>query len=252
MSHDNPRGSGQTPASIARNIAFFREHHEAYRQNIQALDTYASIRTAINDALRGVQRLLDIGNGGVFDYDTTIVPSIVALDLFFEEPPAAFACPPNVTLKTGSALAIPEPSDSFDGVLMVMLIHHLVGPTVDDSLGNVEGACREAFRVLRPGGKLIVVESCVPSWFYAFERLVFPLASRFIGRFLPHPMTLQYPTPVIAEVLEKHGRAIEVLPIPKGRWVFQYGYKYPSRLTPANPYRFIANKSSGPQNVLAR
>ena len=95
MSHDNPRGSVQTPASIARNIAFFREHHEAYRQNIQALDTYASIRTAINDALRGVQRLLDIGNGGVFDYDTTIVPSIMALDLFFEEPPAAFACPGN-------------------------------------------------------------------------------------------------------------------------------------------------------------
>jgi SAM-dependent methyltransferase len=183
------------------------------------------MRAWINHALTGVHRLLDIGNGGVFAYDTTIVPHIVALDLFLGDLPPAWTYPANVTLKTGSALSIPEPPESFDGILMVMLLHHIIGGTVGESLLNVGRALREAYRVLRPGGRLIVVESCVPRWFYAFERLAFPLASRLVARLLTHPMTLQYPMPLLVEELGKHFAAVEVALIPKGRWVLQYGWR---------------------------
>jgi len=242
MSQDHDSSPGQTDTSLSKNISFFREHHHLYEQNINELDTYIAIRASVNQALQGINQLLDIGNGGVFDYETSLVRTIVALDLFFDHLPASFSRPANVTLRTGSALNIPEQDDTFDGVLIVMLIHHLVGRTVKESIRNVDQAVREAFRVLRPGGRLIILESCVPRWFYLFENAVFPFAAAVINAILPHPATLQYPASLIRSILRRHSPSVEVLRIPKGRYILQFGYKFPSILTPAIPYRFIAYK----------
>ena len=82
----------------------------------------------------------------------------------------------------------------------------------------------------------------MPKWFYGFEKVVFPLATKLIGRFLEHPPTLQYPPEMIFEFLKRHAAEVEVTPIPKGKWILQYGMKYPAALTPAVPYRFVAHK----------
>lgn len=237
----------QTDKSVAKNMSFFGKHRDEYNKNVQELDTYKAIRGSIDEALRGIDRLLDIGNGGVFDYETNIVGSIVALDLFFDELPNSFTCPSNVTLRTGSALTIPEPDESFDGVLIAMLIHHLVGRTIKESINNIHCAVREAFRVLRPGGRLIIVESCVPRWFFSLENLLFPVAAPLINVLLRHPATLQYPTSLIARIVEQFSPSVENLRIPKGRYILQFGYKFPSVLTPASPHRFVAHKSNPPQ-----
>jgi SAM-dependent methyltransferase len=234
----------QSDTSVAKNISFFRDNRDSYDRMVQQLDTYVAMHHSLNNALRGINRLLDIGNGGVFDYDTSIIPSIVALDLFFDDLPASFSCPANVTLNTGSALSIPEPNDSFDGVLVAMLIHHLVGTTVKESVANVHRAIGEAFRVLQPGGRLIILESCVPRWFYGLERAVFPIAAPLINAILAHPATLQYPASLLARMMTQYTTNLEVCRIPKGRYILQFGYKIPSVLTPTNPYRFIAHKRS--------
>ena len=234
--------SAQTDVSIAKNKSFFGENLGAYNHNVQQLDTYAAIRNAINPAVAGVDQLLDIGNGGVFDYDTALVRSIVAMDLLFEEYSPAAPVPSNITFKAGSALEIPAENESFDGAIMTMLLHHLVGATVSQCVQNCRRAIGEALRVLRPGGRLVIVESCVPRWFYHFERLVFPLASPLIGWLSSHPATLQYPAAMLTKMIEEHNLRPEVLPIPKGRWVLQYGVKFPSALTPVNVFRFIARK----------
>ena len=236
------RGVGQTDKSIHKNISFFRDNVRSYSENVQQLDTYAAIRAAIGGAVKGINRLLDIGNGGVFDYDVAAVPSIVALDLFLGDIDTS-SYPSHITFKTGSAFDIPEGNESFDGVIMVMLLHHLVGKSAGESLANVRVAIREALRVLRPGGKLIVVESCVPTWFYLFERAVFPLASRLINVVLSHPATLQYPVNVIAEIADAATSQVDIFRIPKGRWVLQYGYRFPSILTPISVYRLVIHKS---------
>jgi len=248
MSRDHDLRFRQTDKSVAKNISFFGKHRDEYDKNVQELDTYKAIRGSLNEALRGIDRLLDIGNGGVFDYDTSTVHNIVALDLFLDDlPPDTF--PAHVTPKTGSALDIPEPDESFDGVLLSMLIHHLVGNTVKESLNNVRCAVREAFRVLRPGGRLIVLESCVPPWFYFFERTVIPLASLLMNVILSHPATLQYPAAVITKIVGEYSPSLEVTHIPKGRWIIQYGFKFPSALTPAQPFRFVAHKPNSPKTV---
>lgn len=249
MSRDHDLRFRQTDRSVAKNKSFFGKHRDEYDKNVQELDTYKAIRGSINETLPGIDRLLDIGNGGVFDYETNIVGSIVALDLFFNDLPASFTYPSNVTLRTGSALSIPEPNESFDGVLIAMLVHHLVGRTVKESINNIHCAVREAFRVLRPGGRLIIIESCVPRWFFLFESLLFPLAAPLINVLLRHPATLQYPTSLIARIVEQFSSSVENLRIPKGRYILQFGYKFPSIITPASPYRFVAHKSNPSQAV---
>ena len=235
--------ASQTETSVKKNAEFFREEIDSYSAGVNSLDTYKSIRAAINESIRDAERLLDVGNGGVFDYDTSLAKNILAVDLFLESLPPDYQRPPNVTLKSGDALDLPVQDGSHDTVLMVMLLHHLIGKTLAESLANVERAIREAWRATGPSGRLIVVESCVPAWFYAFERAVFPLASAVISRSMKHPPTLQFPPSTIAAILGSvSGQAIETYPIPRGRWVIQYGYKWPSMLTPVSVWRFTARR----------
>ncbi|HUS08241.1 MAG TPA: methyltransferase domain-containing protein [Bryobacteraceae bacterium] len=235
----------QSASSVEKNSSFFRDNLSEYNSNVQQLDTYAAIRASLNEALRGCGKLMDIGNGGVFDYDTSLAREIVALDLFLDDLPAQYSRPANVTFRTGSALSIPEADGEFDAVLMVMLLHHLVGRSVAESWTNTQTALKEAMRVLRPGGKLILVESCVPRWFYTFERAVFPIANSVIHWFSEHPATLQYPAEQLASALSAMTPAEpEMCRIEKGRWVLQFGVKFPAALTPVYPYRFVLQKPS--------
>jgi ubiquinone/menaquinone biosynthesis C-methylase UbiE len=232
----------QSQESVDRNVEFFRDQQEGYNRHIQSLDTYAAIRARVNESLSGVGRLLDIGNGGVFDYDVTLAASVTALDLFLDQLDHA-AVPAHVRFVTGSALSLPIPDGAFDAVVINMLLHHLVGRTVEASIENVQRALSEALRVLRPGGRLVLIESCVPSWFYRLERVAFRPASRMIGFVTSHPVTLQFPAETVAGYLSAVAGRVDVTRIPKGRWVLQYGVKVPAVLTPVCPYRFVAQKA---------
>jgi len=230
--------------AVAQNKAFFAENDE-YARAVAELDTYRNIRAMLDAQLSGVGRLLDVGNGGAFDYSPELVGEIVAVDLFLDEvPPETF--PDNVVARQGDALDLDEPDDSYDAVAMVLLLHHLVGDRPGDLVTNARRSISEAVRVLQPGGRLIIVESCVPDWFFAVERaLFFPLKWLARTRAMTHPATLQPTSAGLRLLVDEQPVVVDRdEPIPVGRWMLQFGKRWPSALTPARPRILVARKAA--------
>jgi ubiquinone/menaquinone biosynthesis C-methylase UbiE len=238
-------GIEQSEMSVASNAAYFFQHLREYHDSVATIDTYRTLHDFISKKVEGAKELLDVGNGGVFAYDTSRVESITAIDLFLGDLPANIIeayFPKNARARQGSALALPENDDSFDMVLMVMLLHHLTGHDWQSSWRNTCQALREGWRVLKPGGRLLVVESCVPGWFFQLEKPALWVMSRLVKSIFSHPITLQFPAFMIADELRKRFDLVQVSAIPKGRFVLQFGIKTPSSLTPVVPFAFEASK----------
>jgi SAM-dependent methyltransferase len=228
----------QDARSAEQNKSWFAGNAK-YASDVHDLATYRNIRQAVNEAIVGTRRLLDIGNGGVFDYDTQLVEELVGVDLFLDE--TTVEVPPNVTLRRGDALALSEPDARYDGVLLVSVLHHLVSSDVAGTIENMRRAIAEARRVLEPEGKLVIMESCVSARAFAVERRLFK-ALRVITstRLISHPPTLQLTPAAIEGLLRERFEVVEVAQIPAGRVILQFGWRWPSALTPARPYLFTA------------
>lgn len=235
----------QTSTSKKMNVDFFLNEHSDYKKKIESIDTYKSISQMLDNKLHGINKLLDIGNGGVFDYSTENIPEIVGLDLFLDSITDDIVVPDNVTMVQGSALDIPDPLNDFDAVIMVMLIHHLVGKNVQSCIDNARRSFEEAYRVLRPGGQLLVMESCVPKWFYIFESILFKPASWIIEHTIKHPPVLQHTILGIVELMKSVGfDHIDIIIVPKGKYILQFGVKVPSFVTPTQPVLIIGHKNA--------
>jgi ubiquinone/menaquinone biosynthesis C-methylase UbiE len=144
-------------------------------------------------------------------------------------------------LRRGDALSLDEVTASYDGVLLALVLHHLVSASVDDTVANIRRAIEEAARVLEPGGRLTIVESCVPQSAFAIERRLFHLLHRLAStRLMQHPPTLQLPQQLISTLLRERFGHVEVRRIATGRLLLQFGHKWPTILTPARPYLFTA------------
>jgi SAM-dependent methyltransferase len=237
--------TSQSESSAAANAAYFLANIEIYRNAVTSIDTYGKINQFISGKVAGVDRLIDIGNGGVFDYDPSKVRTITAVDLFFAGIPPELLhqhFPPNATAVQGSALQIPEGEGGYDMALMVMLLHHLSGATWRESLANVQTAVAEAIRVLRPGGRLLIIESCVPWWFFQLEKPAFSVLTSLTESIYAHPITFQFPPRMIRDVVVQHAERVKIEKIPKGRYVLQFGFKVPSAFTPVQIFAFEAIK----------
>lgn len=234
----------QDERSRAANRDFFTHEHDWYTASVATLATYRHIREAVNTEIAGLATMLDVGNGGTFDYDHDLVDKIVAVDLYLDDLPDDHF-PSNVSARNGDALSLPDEPHTYDGVLMSMLFHHLTGRSPSAVTDNAGRALDEALRVLKPGGRLVVVESCVPCWFYAVERALYPALRSVAGtRLLRHPATLQLTAPLLAELISARFDSLRWRRIPVGALLMQFGWRWPSALTPARPYCFVAAKAS--------
>jgi ubiquinone/menaquinone biosynthesis C-methylase UbiE len=245
-------GAGQSKASAASNASYFLDHLSEYNSSVKNIDTYKAIHDFISAKVAGTDSLLDIGNGGVFAYDTSGVRSITAIDLFLGDLHPNIVAeyfPRNCHPVQGNALALPEPDRKFDMALMVMLLHHLTSTDWKSSWANAQVAIDEAWRVLKPGGKLLIVESCVPWWFFHVEKPALWLLSRAIKSVFSHPVTLQFPVDMIVDEIRKKSDNVKVTVIPKKRFVLQFGFKVPSYLTPVIPFAIEGTKPCDRQRV---
>ena len=230
----------QTEDSIKKNMGFFADN-PVYKKHLHRLQAYKNCSAVINQTISaGMEEMLDIGNGGIINYDTSKIKDIVALDLFFDKGQAP-ECP-NLKFKKGSALNIPFEDKRFDMVLMQNLLHYIIGKSVSESKRLLSRVLAESHRVLRPGGRLLIIESTVPAWFFLIEKMVFPL----LGCLKPlnHPPVFQYTRKHIREAAETEGFSLfEDANIPKGTHVIQFGIKFPSALTPIRITKLLLSKA---------
>ena len=220
-----------------KNIKFF-DRNINYQKNIEKIDTYKNINFHLSKSLDGTDFLLDIGHGGIFDYQTVNIKQICGLDLSVMN---YSNLPKNIKLFIGSVLNIPKNLNSFDKVLMNMLLHHVTGKNVEENFNNLRLSINQAKKALKKNGELIIVESCVPYWFYLFEKIVYRLASFFLLKFFNHPPVFQYTSDQILKVLKESGfKKITLKKIKQGKLILQFGYKFPSFLTPVSTIIFKA------------
>jgi SAM-dependent methyltransferase len=111
-------------------------------------------------APRGDERVLDVGSGAGHTALAFAphVREVMALDLtqaMLDEAGALAARRgiANLRFERGDAMALPYPDASFDLVTCRQCAHHFERP---------EQALRETARVLRPGGRLVLVDSVAP------------------------------------------------------------------------------------------
>jgi hypothetical protein len=99
-------------------------------------------------------------------------------------------------------------------------------------------------RVPRPGGRLVIAESCVPPWFYGVEKVMFRLLralapTRLLGG---HPAVLRLPFGLLRGLVAERLEAERAYRVPAGRWITQFGMRWPTALTPARAVIVVGRK----------
>jgi SAM-dependent methyltransferase len=224
-------------ATVATNIEWFNEN-DHYMETQARLECYQNIQKIVEREVRGVGDLLDVGNGGFFNYDTALAGHVTAVDLFLEDRTGPT---PNSAFRKGSFLDLPFAAESFDCVLQQNVFHHVTGKSVAQNKANLRRCMGEMYRCLRPGGKAVVIESTVGPLFYAFETIAYRPAL-FLKRG-GHPVTFQFTARQIIRAAETCGFTVEEFTfVPRGWFVLQFGYRWPSLLTPARPIKLILRR----------
>ena len=210
-----------------------------YHQLVNELDTYRHTTAALSGEIHG--RLLDVGNGGVFNYDLNAAKEIVVVDLS-EELVNSPTKPANVTFIWGDATSMPVDNNSFDTCLHQFLLHHLAEKSFAVTRQRTQQAIREAYRALKPGGRLVLIESCLPApWEWA-ERLLFPVFRRVVAR-MGHPIVFQWNWNQLAGFARDVGfEKVELTRVSLGKWIIQLGRRWPTALTPVRVYKIVAHK----------
>jgi SAM-dependent methyltransferase len=180
----------QDAHAVEKNKGFFADN-EAYARSIDGLETYRNIRAAVNREIAGRRGSSTSATAASLTMTRASSPRSSA-SIFFSTATRRRGC--LRTSRYGDAPRLDEPDAGYDGVLLVMVLHHLVSGDVDGSVDNIRQAIREARRVLEPGARLILVESCVSRRAYAVERRLFGALRAVVStRLMRHPPTLQQP-----------------------------------------------------------
>jgi hypothetical protein len=119
--------------TVGTNSRWFQEN-ERYIEEQGHLECYHHIQRIVEREVRGVKRLLDVGNGGFFNYDTSLAEQVTAVDLFLSNGPGPTG---NSTLCRGSFLDLPFPDCSFDCALQQNVLHHVTGRNVTQNQLNL-------------------------------------------------------------------------------------------------------------------
>lgn len=210
---------------------YFEEIVDTYRiGNEINIDLLTNLKDAVSNFIDG--DVLDIGNGGLINFDINKARSVTLADIVVEpiNNPKMIQNGDFVGLDEESrkkfkfveadVLKMPFANRSFDRVLMFNVAHHLSVASSRNSLSNIHRAIEEIKRVLRDDGFFLIWETCpslltemIQTTSYNF---LFWLFKKF-NKPLPYFLNKNQ----IAELLKNKGFSlIMIKEIPWGKYVY--------------------------------
>jgi SAM-dependent methyltransferase len=233
----NEPTAGQNEQALQKNANFFAEN-EWYKSNQNRLETYRLIAESAAHEVEGAQRLLDIGNGGVFIFPIDKIEEVEAIDVFIED---SFSKRyPKVKWRAINVLDL-EDKDRFDTIIAINCLHHVVGSNVAQCYRNLSRILLAVFRALESGGKLVLLESTVPGWFLKIYKPIYSILLKIWP--LKHPPTFQYNfRDIHTAALEAGFRRVEMAWIPKAGNIMTLGFEVPGWVSPIRIGKFVYRK----------
>ena len=224
----------QNTSSLSKNANWFADN-DFYKNTQHQLELYRFIALAAAHETAGTKTLLDIGNGGLFEYPISHISRVVAIDVFVED--SFSARYPSVDWRQMSALDM-QFAEHFDTVLAINTLHHIVGDSVRATYANLGRFMERTASCMTPAGKLVVIESTMPRWFVKPYSLVFPLVLKLWP--LSHPPTFQFHYRDILKAAETAGLKLsEFTWIPKTSDFMFLGFRVKRWMAPIRVGKFV-------------
>jgi len=234
-----PAETSQNASSIAKNQEFFA-NNDWYKSLQGELELYRFIALSAAHETRDARRLLDVGNGGVFIFPIGHIADVHAIDIFVEEDFRSRY--PTVHWSQMSALDM-RFDTPFDTVIAINTLHHIIGSSVRETYGNLDGVMAQVFENLSVGGKFILLESTVPQWFLRPYKVLFPILLKVWP--LRHPPTFQFNFREILGAAAKAGLEVrEFCWIPKTSDLLTMGFRVKPWMSPIKMGKFVFVKRS--------
>ncbi len=210
-------------------------------------DYYDKAEKFITPLLVPGGRVLDIGNGGILNYDYSQLKELLCADISVSKKiEEVYKKVPNVSFIESNIMDMKNIEDGrFDAVIVQKVIHHLAEKDYKTTRKNCVRAMRECVRVLKWGGCLIVCESTVKRWFECLEIAFFkPMLAccdlvKFDRVFQYSPFSLQK---ILSEELGDAARLERVDDIGTGEHVLFLGRKFPSWALPCSVTFYLVRK----------
>lgn len=228
---------------------YFDEDSREYVQTIMDIegDYYERAEAFITPYLINGGSVLDIGNGGILNYDYSHLNELVCADITVSKKiEAIYKGVANVSFIESNIMDMKNIDDErFDAVIIQKVIHHLAERDYATTRENCVRAMRESIRVLKKGGCLIMCESTVKRWFECLEIAFFKpmLCCCDLIRF---DRVFQYSTESLEKLLATELKEVadieKVTDIGLGKHVLFLGRKFPSWLLPCSVTFYLIRK----------
>ena len=170
-------------------------------RDLKQADISNATRSALDTRVCG--KVLDIGSGGRFDYALDDITELVALDVSvcsLKDSPRD----KRIGRVVGDARRMSLKGDSFDRVVMLHLLHHLAGADLRSTQKNVSDCLKEAYRVLKSGGKAIIVDAFCSDTALKIEDFLLP-ALFLLFRICGKPMIRYFSFSEVTAMLDDIG-----------------------------------------------